>query len=347
MSTEQQQKSNERFEKMITMMIATVAIWVAITVYFQNYASTLSEQARRRAQENAIAATKKELNGTIQYSYEWQGAFQTWREIGWQITAAEQEGDTASVERYSKLQERMTTLSEMLGPNYFDPTIGWPDTNKFEADTYLVESTRLNEIYFAESELGQATDQTADNLVVQITLLTVTLSLYGLSITLKGGVRWLFVIIGSGIVGICMLWLSWSVIELLSRPEVNTAAINAYSEGVGLSYQFKFDEAIAKFNLAIAEKPNYGKAYYQRGFAYYDKNDIPSAIKDFEAAREAGLEDTSTNWNLGWAYYINGQFQQAIEADERVLTIDPGVLPHERSHHISRNGRPEQFTTAL
>ncbi len=326
MSAEQQQKSNERFEKMITMMIATVAIWVAITVYFQNYASNISEQARRRAQENAIAATKKELNGTIQYSYEWQGAFQTWREIGWQITAAEQEGDTASVERYKRLQERMTTLSEMLGPNYFDPTIGWPDTNKFEADTYLVESTRLNEIYFAESELGQATDQTADNLVVQITLLTVTLSLYGLSITLKGGVRWLFVIIGSGIVGFCMLWLSWSLIELLARPEVNTAAINAYSEGVGLSYQFKFDEAIAKFNFAIAEKPDYGKAYYQRGFAYFDKNDITSAIKDFEAAREAGLEDTSTNWNLGWAYYISGQFQQAIEADERVLTIDPSVL---------------------
>ncbi len=326
MSAEQQQKSNERFEKMITMMIATVAIWVAITVYFQNYASNISEQARRHAQENTIAATKKELNGTIQYSYEWQGAFQTWREIGWQITAAEQEGDTASVERYTKLQERMTALSEILAPNYFDPTIGWPDTNKFEADTYLVESTRLNEIYFAESELGQATDKTADNLVVQITLLTVTLSLYGLSITLKGGVRWLFVIIGSGIVGICMLWLSWSVIELLARPEVNTAAINAYSEGVGLSYQFKFDEAIAKFNFAIAEKPDYGKAYYQRGFAYFDKNDITSAIKDFEAAREAGLEDTSTNWNLGWAYYISGQFQQAIEADERVLTIDPSVL---------------------
>ena len=326
MNTEQQKKSDERFNKMITMLIASVAIWVAITVYFQNYASNISSQARRRAQENAIASTKKELNGTIQYSYQWQGALQTWREIGWQIIAAEQEGDTAAVERYTKLQERIAVLSELLGPSYFDPANGWPDTGKFVSDTYLVESTRLNEIYVAESELGRATDETADSLVVQITLLTVSLSLYGLSTTLKGGVRWLFVIIGSGIVGICIVWLSWSMIELLARPEVNHAAINAYSEGVGLSYQYKYDEAIAKYNFAIAEKPDYGKAYYERGFSYFDKNDIPTAIKDFESAREAGLDDINTNGNLGWAYYLNGQFPQAIEADERVMALDPRVL---------------------
>ena len=328
MSTEEQKKSDahDRFDKMITMMIASVAIWVAITVYFQNYAANISEQARRRAQENAIAATKRELNGTIQSSYEWQGAFQTWREIGLQITAADQSGDKAAVERYTRLQERIASLGEMLGPEYFDSIIGWPDTYKYEADTYLVESTRLNEIYFAESELGRATDETADSLVVQITLLTVALSLYGLSTTLKGNVRWLFVIIGSGIVGLCILWLSWSMIELLARPEVNTSAINAYSEGVGLAHQQKYDEAIAKFNFAVAEKPDYGKAYYQRGFANFDKNDISAAIKDFESAREAGFDGTNTNWNLGWAYYISGQFQKGIETDERVLSQDPRVL---------------------
>lgn len=163
MNTEQQKKSDERFNKMITMLIASVAIWVAITVYFQNYASNISSQARRRAQENAIASTKKELNGTIQYSYQWQGALQTWREIGWQIIAAEQEGDTAAVERYTKLQERIAVLSELLGPDYFDPANGWPDTGKFVSDTYLVELTRLNEIYVAESNSAapQTKPQTA------------------------------------------------------------------------------------------------------------------------------------------------------------------------------------------
>ncbi|HMZ08805.1 MAG TPA: hypothetical protein PK078_14405, partial [Anaerolineales bacterium] len=70
-------KSEQRFENMVTIMIASVAIWVAITAYFQNYAANISDQARRRAQQYSIEATKKEVNGVIQYSYEWQGAFQT------------------------------------------------------------------------------------------------------------------------------------------------------------------------------------------------------------------------------------------------------------------------------
>jgi tetratricopeptide (TPR) repeat protein len=335
MSPKQEGEREERFEKMVTVLIASVAIWVAITVYFQNYASSLSDQARRRAQENAIASTKTELNGSIQYSYQWQGAFQTWRELGWQITAAEQSGDTAAVERYAKLQERIAALGEILGPEYFDPSIGWPDSYKYEADLYLVESTRLTEVYIAESDLGRATDNTANALVVQITLLTVALSLYGLSMALKGRVRWLFVIIGTGFVGFCALWLSWSMIELLARPRVNNPAINAYAEGVGLSYQGKYDEAIARFNFAIAEKPDYGKAYYERGFAYYYKDDLATAIIDFETARLAGLEDTSTNWNLGWVYYLSGQYLKGIEADERVLEKDSRVLGVRMNEAIS------------
>ena len=203
----------QRFESMVTILIASVAIWVAITAYFQNYASNISDQARRRAQQYAIEATKTEVNGNIQFSYDWQGAFQTWRELSWQITAAEQNGDTVAVQRYQQMQKRIESLSAMLGPQYFDPSFGWPESYKYEAEAYLVEATRLSETYLAESALGNATSTTADALIVQITLLTVALSLYGLSMALRGRVRWLFIIVGSGFVGFCMLWLScpcWS-----------------------------------------------------------------------------------------------------------------------------------------
>jgi hypothetical protein len=319
-------KSEERFEKMVTMLIASVAILVAVTVYFQNYSSNLSDQARRRAQEHSIAATRKEVNGTIQFSYQWQGAFQTWSELGWQITAADQNGDTAAVERYTKLQEHIAQLSPMLSSDYFDPAKAWPDTYKYEADTYLVEATRLAETYTAESEVGRVTDNIAGALVVQITLLTVALSLYGLSITLKGGVRWLFVIVGSGIVGFCVLWLGWSMIGLLIRPQVNEPAINAYAEGEGLYYQAKYEDAINKFNEALALDPEYARAFYERGNAYYYKGDLSTAIKDFETAHDMGMDDTSINWNLGWAYYLDGRFPESVEANERVLSTDPSVL---------------------
>lgn len=319
-------KSEQRFENMVTILIASIAIWVAITAYFQNYASNISDQARRRAQQFAIEATKKEVNGNIQFSYDWQGAFQTWRELSWQITAAEQNGDTAAVERYRQMQKRIEALSKMLAPQYFDPSIGWPDSYEYEANAYLVEATRLSETYLAESELGNFTNATADALIVQITLLTVSLSLYGLSMALKGRIRWLFIIVGSSIVGFCMLWLSWSLLELLVRPEVDEKAIAAYAEGIGLAYQGKYDEAIEQYTVAITENEYYAKAYYQRGLAYYDSGDLTTAITEMEAARSEGLDDTSLNWNLGWTYYLAGQYDKAIETNNRILSSQPEVL---------------------
>ena len=328
--------SEQRFENMVTIMIASVAIWVAITAYFQNYASNISDQARRRAQQYAIEATKTEVNGTIQFSYDWQGAFQTWRELSWQITAAQQNGDTKAVERYQELQARIAPLSKMLAPQYFDPTVGWPESYKYEAESYLVESTRLSETYLAESDLGNFTDNVADSLIVQITLLTVSLSLYGLSMALKGRVRWLFIIVGSGIVGVCVLWLGWSLLELLIRPEVNQAAITAYSEGVGLAYQGRYQESIDKFTQAINENQYYAKAYYERGLSYYELGDLQTAISEMEEARTQGMqEDVSLNWNLGWTYYLAGQYDKAIEINEPILSDNPEVLGMRMNQAIS------------
>ncbi|NOH02516.1 MAG: tetratricopeptide repeat protein [Chloroflexi bacterium] len=328
-------RKEQRFENMVTILIASVAIWVAITAYFQNYASNISDNARRRAQQYAIEATKKEVNGTIQFSYDWQGAFQTWRELSWQITAAEQNGDTAAVERYTQMQKRIESLSKLLAPEYFDPAVGWPESYKYEADAYLVEATRLSETYLAESELGNFTDGTADALIVQITLLTVSLSLYGLSMALKGRVRWLFIVVGSGIVGFCMLWLGWSMLELLIRPEVDAEAIAAYAEGTGLSYQGRYEEAIEKFSEAVTENPYYAKAYYERGLAYYELGDLNTAISEMEAARSEGLDDVSINWNLGWTYYLAGQYDKAIETNERILNSQPEVLGMRMNQAIS------------
>ncbi|MBI2331969.1 MAG: tetratricopeptide repeat protein, partial [Chloroflexi bacterium] len=310
--------SEQRFENMVTILIASVAIWVAITAYFQNYASNISDQARRRAQQYAIEATKKEVDGTIQFSYDWQGAFQTWQELSWQITAADQNGDTAAVERYQQLQARIIPLSKMLGPQYFDPQAGWPESFKYEAESYLVESTRLSETYLAESELGNFTDNVADSLIVQITLLTVSLSLYGLSMALKGRPD------------------QAAQDRPQVRPEVDQEAITAYAEGVGLEYQGRYEEAIDKFTLAIQENQYYAKPYYERGLSYYELGDFQTAVAEIEAARSEGMQDDiSLNWNLGWIYYLSGEYDKAIEANDRILNSHPEVLGMRMNQAIS------------
>lgn len=334
MSTDHQ--SDSRFDNIVTTLIATVAVWVAITAYFQNYAANLSDESRRTAQQYAIEATKREINGTIQYSYEWQGAYQTWYELQLQIIAADQVGDTAKVERYQTLQEQIIPLSKLLGPQYFDASNGYPDSYKFQAESYLIEATRLSETYLAEANLGNEMDNTADSLIVQITLLTVSLSLYGLSLALKGKVRWLFVGVGSSIVVFCMVWMSWSLLELLGRSQVNQSAIDSYAMGYGLSYQGRYEEAIDQFTKAIEENPFYDKAYYERGLAYYSLGDLDSAITEMENARFQGMQDdTSLNWNLGWIYYLNGDYLKAIDINDQVLNAHPEVVGVRMNQAIS------------
>ncbi|MCZ2126963.1 MAG: tetratricopeptide repeat protein [Anaerolineales bacterium] len=322
--------SEQRFENMVTILIATVAIWVAITAYFQNYASNVSDQARRRAQQYAIDATKTEVVGNIQYSYDFQGAFQIWKELDWQIVAAQQNGDANAAQRYQAIQEKIKSLSPLLQEPYFGENNPSPNTSKYQAETYFVESTRLSEIYFAESDLGNFTDNIADSLVVQITLLTVSLSLYGLSMALKGKVRWLFIFIGSGIVGFCFLWAGWSSLIWLIRPTVNQEAIRLYSEGAGLAYQGLDKEAIEKYSEAIQKNKYYAKAYYQRGLSYFNLDDLPNAIADIEKARDSkmeGLRDTvSADWNLGWLYYLSGQYEDAVKTNLRTLKEKPYIL---------------------
>src|SRR5262245_59787990 len=105
---------NTRFEKLIAFLIASVAILVAITLSLQNYASSVSAKANRAAQELAIGSTTTEIRGAIQFSYDWQGAFQTWNEIHLQQVAADQTGNTKFVDRYTKLEEKFVPLTPLL-----------------------------------------------------------------------------------------------------------------------------------------------------------------------------------------------------------------------------------------
>lgn len=334
MNSEKKSPSEERFEKLISVLIASVAILVALTAFLQNFASNRSNQSNRTAQALAIESTNREITGALRFSYDWQGAFQTWYEIEQQAISAEQSGDTSAAERYRALKGKIVPLSPLLAEPYFDPTINWTDTAKYVSDIYLVESTQLSELFEAHSVVGRSWSDTANAFVIQITLLTVTLSLYGLSITLKGSVRWLFVAVGSGLVVLCVFWMGRALLQ--AQPQVSEAAINAYAEGVGLKYQKKFDEAIAAFDRAVATKPDYAKAIYERGSTYLSKGDYQHAISDFLSARDRGLDGVYTQWSLGWAYYLQGQFDEAIQTNNIILDSDPTIIGMRMNQGLTR-----------
>ena len=314
-----------RAEKLISFLIAGMAILAAVITTLQTYAAGKGNQAERLSSQYAIQAMQAKASGQTRVSHDRQGAYQAWYELDLQALGADLAGDTAAAERYRAVRDHIATLSPIFAAPYFDAASGFgPDMSRYESDVYVVESARLSEKFAAYNELGNAWDNRANTFIVHLTLLAVTLSLYGLSTTLRGFMRGVFIGLGTIIAAVVVLWAL--VVMALPIPSVSEEAINAYADGVGKAWYGDTSAAIADFDRALAAQPDYANALYERGNAYYSNGDYQSALANYEAAQKAGRSDTNVGWNLGWTYYLVGRFDDAVDTDRRVLKQDPSLL---------------------
>ena len=313
-----------RAEKLISFLIASVAILAAIITSLQTNAAGRGNEAKRISSQYAIEAMQVKASGQTQVSRDRQG-YQTWYELDLQALGADLAEDTDAAARYRTVRDQVAGLSPLFANPYFDPASGYhPDVARYESDVYVVDSTSLSEKFTAYNELANAWDNRANTFIVHLTLLAVTLSLYGLSTTLRGFMRGVFITLGTVIAGIVVLWAL--IVMLIPIPSIPEAAINAYADGVGKAWYGDTDGAIADFDRAVSIKPNYANALYERGNAYYNRADYQSALTDYQSASRAGRDDTSLGWNLGWTYYMVGRFDEAVDMDRRVLTQDPTLI---------------------
>lgn len=322
-----------RFEKFIAVLIALTTIFAAITTFLENISSNEADRFERLAQEFSIRATTESINGAVRFSYDWQGAYQTWRELDLMITNAEELGDTARADSYRQTRDRLTNLSPLLQAPYFDAVSEVADPNRYESDLYIVESTKLWEEYENKSNVANAWDQMANSFVLQLTLYAVILSLYGLSTTITTFIRWVFVGLGAVITLVNLVWGAGMFIRQID--EIPETAIEIYADGIGLAYQGRDREAIDAFNQALEISPGYANALYNRGFSRLYINDLEGAALDFEATIDAGKSDTSVLWNLGWTYYLLGRFEEAIAVNQIALQLDPTLIGVRTNQAIS------------
>lgn len=314
--------TGEPFERVVAILIALVTLLAAIVGFLQADAGSRADQAGRDAQRNAIQAMGHQVSGATQVAYDWSDAYQTWYTLDTLALSADNTGDDAAAERYRALSRRVTRLSPLLAAPYFDPASGnAPDIAGYEADVYLVKATAQAERYLASAALDNAWSDKANTYVTHLTLLAVTLFLFGLSVTMTGRTRWLFLGAGLLITAVTMVWL---VIVLLTPvPRLAQTAIDAFARGVGLAHRGDVEGAVAAYDQALAAAPTYANALYERGNALYELGDFEAAARDFEAAQAAGRDDINVAWNLGWTYYLLGDFDQAVSVDRHAVELDP------------------------
>ena len=129
-------------------------------------------------------------------------------------------------------------------------------------------------------------------------------------------------------------------LELSQTPHFGDSPTDNYALiGRGLFEAREFEEAISILNEGLhyadsAERieklyQDLGTVYYfkgyklqQNGLARYDLDDVQNSVKSYEMALNFG-EDPYLYGNLGWGYYLLGDYSSSIGSSLHALALEP------------------------
>ncbi len=321
----------DRFKKLIALLLAVITVFIAVVTYLQSDAGSRDDAANRDTKRYALEAFGKQVSGDARVNFDYNSAYQSYYELDLLAVSAATVGDEAAARRYEALRDRMLALSPMLAAPYYDPETDALNVAKYEADTYLVEITALQERFAAASAVKDAWDSKANTYIVHLTLLATSLFLYGLSTTISGkATRWIFAGVGTAVAVIAVGWATvvflQPVNDLRQCQTAGVYAIDAYAQGVGLAYQNQFEPAIASFDKALSCRPNYANALTERGQANTSLGNYSAAAADYEQARVAGDRSANVAGDLAWVYYLLGRFEDAASLNRVALQAAPDEL---------------------
>jgi tetratricopeptide (TPR) repeat protein len=317
----------ERFKQMMTVLIALVTLFGAIIAYLQNDASARDDQANRDNQRYALEALGRQTSGDARVNYDYNSAYQNWLELDLLATSAENNDEPQAAARYRTLRDRMLPYSPMLAAPYFNAETGEVDVTRYEADTYLLQVTGLQERFLASSLVKDAWGSKSSTYIIHLTLLAVSLFLFGMSVMVSGvATRWVFATAGLLITGLAVGWAGVTFAQPVVDRRAQGAAIDLFAQGVGLAYQGQWEEAITAFDQALQASPTYARAFAERASAQSALGNYEAAAADYEAARRNGDNSANLAGELAWIYHLLGRFADAVAMNRTALATTPDEL---------------------
>lgn len=325
--------SDEKFQKFLAVLIAVVTVFTAVIAQLESEAGANDDRAGRDAKKASVAAFGAQVRGNAESNYAYYTAFEQYRELDTLRMAAEERGDEKSANRYEEMETALLTTSPLLsgkdskGKAYFDPANDWePDVARYEAETFYVEVQRDMQNFKAASSVKDGWDYKANAYVFHLTLLAVSLFLFGLAATIAtAATRMIFT--GSGLAITAFGLMAAFTTYTLPVPDLREqkGAIDHYAQGMGLIHQERDKEALAEFDQAITASPDYADAYLERGraYLYMETPDLAKALESLQNALKYDPSNTAVNTELAWAQYSTGDFAAAIKTADEGLAANP------------------------
>jgi tetratricopeptide (TPR) repeat protein len=114
----------------------------------------------------------------------------------------------------------------------------------------------------------------------------------------------------------------------VKKAEAERASIKtAFDQGVALSGEGKFDEAIAKFNEVLVKVPKCVECHTNIGEVYSRKKDYDQAEAAYKKAIEVNPSSAEAYMGLANVYNVQKKYPQATEAGaqaQKILAANPG-----------------------
>ena len=317
--------AGSRFNRVIAIIIAVVSLITAFITFLQSDASARDGQADRDGMRYALEAFGQEVSGDARVNYDYNVAYQALYEYSLLADSATNREDTAAATRYNQLFDETLNLSPMLQAPYYDPqSADEPAVSQYESDVYLVSITTLMENFKAASNVKSDWDTKANTYIIHITLLAVSLFMFGLSTTLSGKItRWIFTGTGIGFSLVAVIWAATLWAKPVFDLRQQGTAIQDYAQGIGLAYQDKYTEAISAFDKAIQQYPQYSSALTSRAESYLALEKYTEAATDYETAVSSGDNSAETLGMLAYVYHLQGDFEKAAATDKQGLEASP------------------------
>lgn len=110
--------------------------------------------------------------------------------------------------------------------------------------------------------------------------------------------------------------------------DLNFQSMDAHHNmGYALEVQGRYPEAAKFYDNAITLAPNLAPLYVDAGRIYQNSlGDYETATNRFKKAIKLSPFDAEGYDLLGWTFYLNGDYVQAINALEQSLGVDPGYV---------------------
>lgn len=93
--------------------------------------------------------------------------------------------------------------------------------------------------------------------------------------------------------------------------------------GVALMEQYKHEDAVKQFKLALAQDANFAVARVNLAMADYFLNDAKAAVTEAQAALKLAPTSLHAQYVLGAAYKNDRLYDEALAAFNKVLAVDP------------------------